>query len=197
MRLEEKDGLRILYPDYGFWLQNTVTGDIHAGRVFLGVNASIDIYKEVKDDTVDDALFFSLLSIKAKEDSLNKIGRLVANQVVDDVVALEISEFYDEWKPNQNYEVGRYLRYKEVLYKVLQPHTSQDSWTPDITASLYAKVLTDPTGETIPEWVQPDSTNAYMTGDKVRYNGVVYESTIDNNIWSPEAYPAGWKVVEE
>lgn len=197
MRLEEKDGLRILYPDYGFWLQNTVTGDIHAGRVFLGANASIDIYKEVKDDTVDDALFFSLLSIKAKEDSLNKIGRLVANQVVDDVVALEISEFYDEWKPNQKYEVGRYLRYKEVLYKVLQPHTSQDSWTPDITASLYAKVLIDPTGETIPEWVQPDSTNAYMTGDKVRYNGVVYESTIDNNIWSPEAYPAGWKVVEE
>ena len=197
MRLEEKDGLRILYPDYGFWLQNTVTGDIHAGRVFLGANASIDIYKEVKDETVDDALFFSLLSIKAKEDSLNKIGRLVANQVVDDVVALEISEFYDEWKPNQKYEVGRYLRYKEVLYKVLQPHTSQDSWTPDITASLYAKVLIDPTGETIPEWVQPDSTNAYMTGDKVRYNGVVYESTIDNNIWSPEAYPAGWKVIEE
>jgi hypothetical protein len=197
MRLEEKDGLRILYPDYGFWLQNTITGDIHAGRVFLGVNASIDIYKEVKDETVDDGLFLSLLSIKAKEDSLNKIGRLVANQVVDDVVALEISEFYDEWKPNQNYEVGRYLRYKEVLYKVLQPHTSQDSWTPDITASLYAKVLIDPTGETIPEWVQPDSTNAYMTGDKVRYNGVVYESTIDNNIWSPEAYPAGWKVVEE
>lgn len=197
MRLEEKDGLRILYPDYGFWLQNTITGDIHAGRVFLGANASVDIYKEVKDDTVDDALFFSLLSIKAKEDSLNKIGRLVANQVVDDVVALEISEFYDEWKPNQNYEIGRYLRYKEVLYKVLQVHTSQDSWTPDITASLYAKVLIDPTGETIPEWVQPDSTNAYMTGDKVRYNGVVYESTIDNNIWSPEAYPAGWKVVEE
>lgn len=197
MRLEEKDGLRILYPDYGYWLQNTVTGDIHAGRVFLGANASIDIYKEVKDETVDDALFVSLLSIKAKEESLNKIGRLVANQVVDDVVALEISEFYDEWKPNQKYEVGRYLRYKEVLYKVLQPHTSQDSWTPDITASLYAKVLIDPTGETIPEWVQPDSTNAYMTGDKVRYNGVVYESTIDNNIWSPEAYPAGWKVVEE
>lgn len=197
MRLEEKDGLRILYPDYGFWLQNTVTGDIHAGRVFLGANASIDIYKEVKDETVDDGLFLSLLSIKAKEDSLNKIGRLVANQVADDVVALEISEFYDEWKPNQNYEVGRYLRYKEVLYKVLQPHTSQDSWTPDVTASLYAKVLIDPTGETIPEWVQPDSTNAYMTGDKVRYNGVVYESTIDNNIWSPEAYPAGWKVVEE
>ena len=36
-----------------------------------------------------------------------------------------------------------------------------------------------------------------MTGDKVRFEGVVYESTMDNNIWSPTAYPAAWKVIEE
>ena len=47
------------------------------------------------------------------------------------------------------------------------------------------------------EWVQPDSANAYMIGDKVVYEGVIYESVIDNNIWSPIAYPQGWKVVEE
>ena len=93
------------------------------------------------------------------------------------------------------YEVGRYLQYKSILYKVLQPHTSQETWTPDVASSVYAKVLIDPTGETIPEWEQPDSTNAYMTGDKVRFEGVVYESTVDNNIWSPTAYPAGWKIV--
>jgi hypothetical protein len=58
-------------------------------------------------------------------------------------------------------------------------------------------VLIDPTGETIPDWVQPDSTNAYMIGDKVKYEGVIYVSLIDNNIWSPVAYPAGWQVVEE
>jgi len=48
----------------------------------------------------------------------------------------------------------------------------------------------------IPEWEQPDSTNAYQIGDKVLFEGVVYESVISNNIWSPSAYPAGWKVVE-
>ena len=72
---------------------------------------------------------------------------------------------------------------------------NRETWTPDVASSVYAKVLIDPTGETIPDWEQPDSTNAYMTGDKVRFEGVVYESTIDNNIWSPTAYPAGWKIV--
>ena len=195
MKIEEKNGLRILYPNYGYLLKNKETGSIYTGKIYLGINTSPDIYEEVRDETISDSLFCYLANIKSKEDSLNKIGKLFANQVVDDAVALTIQEFYDIWDVGVSYEVGRYLQYKGVLYKVLQPHTSQDSWTPDVTASLYAKVLIDPTGETIPDWEQPDSTNAYMTGDKVRFEGVVYESTIDNNIWSPTAYPAGWKIV--
>lgn len=195
MKLEEKNGLRILHPDYGYLLKNKETGSIYTGKIYLGINASPDIYEEVRDENLSDSLFCYLANIKLKEDSLNKIGKLFANQVVDDAVALSIQEFYDVWSVGIAYEVGRYLLYKGVLYKVLQPHTSQDSWTPDVTASLYAKVLIDPTGETIPDWEQPDSTNAYMTGDKVRFEGVVYESTMDNNIWSPTAYPAGWKII--
>lgn len=195
MKLEEKNGLRILHPDYGYLLKNKETGSIYTGKIYLGINASPDIYEEVRDENLSDSLFCYLVNIKSKEDSLNKIGKLFANQVVDDAVALSIQEFYDEWNVGVTYEVGRYLQYKGVLYKVLQPHTSQETWTPDVASSVYAKVLIDPTGETIPEWEQPDSTNAYMTGDKVRFEGVVYESTVDNNIWSPTAYPAGWKIV--
>ena len=195
MKLEEKNGLRILHPNYGYLLKNKETGSIYTGKIYLGINTSPDIYEEVKNESIDDSLFTYLNVIKAKEDSLNKIGKLFANQVVDDAVALTIQEFYDIWNVGVTYEVGRYLQYKGVLYKVLQPHTSQETWTPDVASSVYAKVLIDPTGETIPEWEQPDSTNAYMTGDKVRFEGVVYESTMDNNIWSPTAYPAGWKIV--
>ena len=197
MRVEEKNGMRILYPNYGYWLKNKITGDIHTGKIYLGINASPDNYEEVRDETVNDSLFDTLVDVQNKERSLNKIGKIVANQVTDDAVALTIQEFYDIWEVGATYEVGRYLQYKGVLYKVLQPHTSQETWTPDVASSLYAKVLIDPTEETIPDWEQPDSTNAYMTGDKVRFEGVVYESTIDNNIWSPTAYPAAWKIVEE
>ena len=54
----------------------------------------------------------------------------------------------------------------------------------------------DEPAETVDDFKQPDGAhNAYNTGDRARYNGIVYESLIDNNVWSPEAYPQGWKVV--
>lgn len=50
--------------------------------------------------------------------------------------------------------------------------------------------------EEFPEWVQPTGQHdAYMIGDKVTFNDKHYESVIDYNTWSPEAYPAGWKEV--
>ena len=120
MRLEERNGLRILYPAYGYWLKNKETGDIHTGKIYLGVNASVDVYEEVIDETIDYNLFTALSSIEAKENSLNKIGKIVANNVTDDIVALTIQEFYDIWEVGVTYEVGKYLQYKSVLYKVLQ-----------------------------------------------------------------------------
>ena len=50
----------------------------------------------------------------------------------------------------------------------------------------------------IKEFVQPTGAHdAYAKGDKVRFNGKVYESVIDNNTYSPSEYPAGWKEITE
>lgn len=122
-------------------------------------------------------------------------------QTLTDEQALEVQSVFPVWQVDVDYVVDYKVRYNNILYKVLQAHHSQADWTPDVAPSLFAKVLVgqiDPdTGEQeILEWVQPDSTNPYMTGDKVMYNGVVYESTIDNNVWAPDAYPQGWKEVE-
>ena len=55
----------------------------------------------------------------------------------------------------------------------------------------------EPPEEEIPEYVQPTGAHdAYNTGDKVRYNGKVYVCKMDNCVWSPDAYPAGWELVE-
>lgn len=197
MKLIERNGLRILIPTYGYILRHKESGNMYSGKIYLGVNSSVDEYEELRDEAIDERLVLKMEEVDAKEESLNKIGKIVANQVTDDVVALSIQEFYDIWTVGVLYPVGRYITHKDILYKVLTEHTSQTDWTPDVSPSLFAKVLIDPTGETIPEWVQPDSTNAYMTGDKVTYEGKVYESIIDNNIWSPAAYPAGWKLIEE
>lgn len=117
-------------------------------------------------------------------------------ETMTDEAALDSVELFPEWSGDSvSYAVGKRLRYMDDLYKVLQAHTSQANWTPAEAPSLFALVLTSPDG-TPQEWVQPDSTNPYMIGDRVIFDGHVYESVIDNNIWSPTDYPAGWKLVE-
>lgn len=116
---------------------------------------------------------------------------------ISDEVAEKIPEVFPAWDGNsKEYKMGDRVQYNGVLYKVLQDNTSQSTWTPLDAPSLFAKVLTSATGEP-QEWQQPDSTNGYKTGDRVIYNGKVYESLIDNNVWSPEAYPSGWQEIEE
>ena len=112
----------------------------------------------------------------------------------DDQTAANAAELYPVWNETKVYAVGDRVRYDSILYKCLQAHTAQTTWTPTAASSLWAKVLI-PDPEVIPEWEQPDSTNPYMKGDKVTYKGKTYESLIDNNVWSPEAYPQGWKEV--
>ena len=70
---------------------------------------------------------------------------------LSDADALEAIQLYPSWKNNTEYKVDDRVRYEDVLYKVLQDHTSQSAWTPPAAPSLFAKVLIpDPT--VIPEW---------------------------------------------
>lgn len=116
-----------------------------------------------------------------------------ASQLTDEDI-LKTPDFVEKWQADVAYAVGTRLNHNGTIYKVLQDHTSQAGWEPGVAASLFAEVLTSEDG-TPREWVQPGSTNPYMTGDKVIFEGVVYESTIDNNVWSPSAYPTGWRQI--
>ena len=101
-----------------------------------------------------------------------------------DEQAVEAPAVYPTWKEEVAYELDERVLYNDVLYKVVIAHTSQLDWTPEESPSLFAKVLI-PDENVIPEWEQPDSTNAYMTGDKVMHNGKTWISTVDNNVWEP------------
>ena len=41
------------------------------------------------------------------------------------------------------------------------------------------------------------STSPYRTGNCCTEDGVIYRSKMDNNVWSPSAYPDGWERVTE
>lgn len=127
---------------------------------------------------------------------LRKVIEKIA-ETLDDGNALESVELFGMWNGDSiEYEAGQRLRYNDKLYKVLQPHISQIDWTPESAPSLFAEVLAGQDGTDIGEWTQPDSTNPYMKGDKVIFEGYIWESLIDSNVWSPAMYPSGWQKLE-
>ena len=109
---------------------------------------------------------------------------------LEDGEALEAPELFREWDGGAVYEAGQRVRYEGILYRCLMDHTAQAGWTPTAAPSLWARVLIeDP--DTVPEWVQPDSTNPYMKGVRVAYQGKVWRSLVDQNTWVPGEY--GWE----
>lgn len=115
-----------------------------------------------------------------------------------DEQALQVPDLYPEWSgAGVSYTAGERVRFVGTLYKVLQNHTSQEEWTPDTAHSLFVKILI-PDPEVIPNWEQPESTNGYAKGDKVRHKEKVWESLVDNNVWEPGVVgtEGQWKEVE-
>lgn len=116
-----------------------------------------------------------------------------AGAMLTDEQALNVPELYAPWKANEKYELGKRRVYNGVLYRCITDHTAQKAWNPADAPSLWAKVLI-PDPNVIPEWIQPDSTNAYHIGDKVTHNGKTWICTeVDgagNNTWEPGVY--GW-----
>lgn len=99
------------------------------------------------------------------------------------------------------YSAGEIVNYNGTLYKSL---IDGNAWSPDVYPEGWEQVdgTAEPTPEpepeptTYPDFVQPSGAHdAYKTGDIVMYNGTAYRSLIDGNVWSPDAYPAGWEVV--
>ena len=116
---------------------------------------------------------------------------------LSDTEALEAVALFPAWAVGVAYAKDERVQYDGKLYKVVQAHTSQADWTPPTVPALFTEVAKP--GE-IPVWKQPTGAqDAYNKGDKVYYPAKgddIYESLIDANVWSPNDYPQGWKVVE-
>lgn len=116
-------------------------------------------------------------------------------QVLPDAEAVSVPWLFKRWDGNgAELKAGERVCDGGVLYTVLQDHTTQATWIPSVTPSLFARVLIPDEGQ-IYDWKQPDSTNGYKIGDKARHNGMVWESDYDNNSWEPGVF--GWHVVSE
>ena len=132
-------------------------------------------------------------------EQLRRALQMFAVTLTDDQ-AMEVATVYPVWESGKTYTAGTILRHGQngvgdpQLYRVVQEHTSQADWPPEATPALYTAIGL--TSDGYPVWSKPTGAHdAYNTGDIVEYNGILYKSLIDGNVYSPDEYPAGWEVV--
>ena len=101
----------------------------------------------------------------------------VQTETMTDNEIVSVAGIFPKWQAGIHYTTGQIISYginslgDPQLYKVISGHTSQSDWT-------------------------AGAHDAYAKGDIVNYNGELYESTLDGNVWAPDIYPDGWKKVE-
>ncbi len=103
---------------------------------------------------------------------------------------------------NGNMELIENLYYTQggVLYRCTRSTGTAVYNALSELVGIYVEVVTsepeEQTGDEVAEWVQPTGAqDAYHIGDRVLYNGVVWECISDNNVYAPGVY--GWEQVAE
>jgi hypothetical protein len=154
---------------------------------------------EVRDKTEAELITEKEAQASAKENELDPAQIKLALRYTTDLLTEEeqvsLYSLYPVWKPNISVVVGEKYQHLGLLYKVIQSHNTQLDWKPQNVPALFVRVAAP---EEIPNWVQPTGAHdAYQAGDKVRFNGNVYESLINANVWAPLSIGAEnlWKIV--
>ncbi len=142
----------------------------------------------------------TFVSVSAEEALPNAIGLLlrlaVADGRVSDAELLRIQPALEGrlWQPGIDVQVGDVYTFGAFLWRCIQAHTTQGTWTPDLTPALWRKV------EIIPE----DNVRVwavgidYIAGDEVAYpdaSGTMYtcqQAHTSQAGWEPPVVPALW-----
>ena len=102
---------------------------------------------------------------------------------------ISVSSFFPDWETDHKYIKGEIINYNGNLYRIGQDHTSQSNWLPDsagVTALYSAIKIDDDTGyETWKAW---DGVSGIYAKDQIvkdPNDGLLYKSTIANNVWGP------------
>lgn len=79
-----------------------------------------------------------------KRDLANKIIEYLkqTREIIADEIALNYVELYPNWEKyiGKELNVGERVEYDGRLYKVLTAHTTQSTWAPDITPTLFEPI---------------------------------------------------------
>ena len=118
-----------------------------------------------------------------KNNSLSNVTFVACAEsgAIPEQTALEHKDLFDVWNYPVSYAVGKMLQYGDALYKVIQAHTSQADWTPDITPALYTVIDVTHAG-TLEDPIPAVMNMEYFEGLYYIKDDVIYLCTRDSGI---------------
>lgn len=115
----------------------------------------------------------------------------------DGTALIDQENLIPTWR-QRNYSqvpLGTPYTWQGQVYKLWQQHdaTNQPDWSPDQAVSLWDICHTTNPAKAKSYQAPQGSRGLYQTGECCLYGGHVWRSKIDNNSWTPDAYPQGWE----
>lgn len=126
---------------------------------------------------------------------LQRQNIILASASLDDKTASETPELFS--KLNQNGELvkaGTRVNWNGVLKRAAVDLWDTAENNPDNAPTLWEDIAYKDGIRIIPETITAGL--AFSKDELGWWNDVLYVSLIDNNVWTPTAYPAGWSVKE-
>ena len=91
-------------------------------------------------------------------------------------------------------KAGTRIQFNGKVYKARVDLWDNPGNDPATADTLWVEVKKQGDYREIPEVIEP--ALAFSKGEIGIWKNQLYRSLIDNNVWNPEAYPAGWEVVQ-
>lgn len=126
---------------------------------------------------------------------LQRQNIILGSASLDDKTASETPELFDQL--NENGELvpaGTRVNWNGTLKRASVDLWDTNENNPDNAPSLWEDIEYKNGIRIIPETI---TVGTAFSKDELGYwKDVLYKSLIDSNVWTPEAYPSGWVVVE-
>lgn len=147
--------------------------------------------------------------MESKEYVLNKMKEVGLNSAVEfqkqapelDGTAIidredDIPDFNPDVHQYLNWAKGECVRDNGQVWQLLQPYDStvyKDH--PENLRAQWSLCHTKDPAKAKPYVAPFGQSGMYMKDECYTENGKVYKSKVDNNVWEPTGYPAGWEEV--
>lgn len=112
-----------------------------------------------------------------------------------DSIASEIVDVYQELKEDgQLINVGTRINWNGIIKRARVSLWDTAVNNPDNAPTLWEDINYKQGYRIIPEIITASA--AFANGECGWWNDVLYCSLINNNVWTPDAYPAGWELAQ-